>query len=478
VEWLINWLWQGLALTAVAAIVLSRLRRLNAATRHRVWWVTLWLVLLLPLLAPQVRTLRVNDADTPSSLGASEPQKASEPLFVLDEAPDWAVRITLAIWVGWSLASGIRAGRSLLALRRFRRRCESVPADRQLRLPLWLAQRGTGRSARLQISRDVAIAGVLGFAPPIIALSPTALDALSDADLDRVVAHEHAHVQRLDDLGCVLLALIQAVFGLHPAVWWIARAIDLEREIACDDWVLALTGDGPRYARCLTRLASVSPASKWSLAPGVSLATRRLTARVTRLLDRGQRGGTQISAAAVAVWSPALLSMAVSLATVKLVAVQEAESLAAQATTVIEREVGAVETAAAPILASASRPKPAARRQHIVAPTGTPVVAPSGVARPPAPQSPESPAPAVDAAPLLTNLRTATSVMPLGAHASAVSGWRPDVSTPDAAETAGPRPPWAHAANAGVAISAGSKLAAVKAAGFFSRLGKSVAGSF
>ena len=44
-EWLINWLWQGLVLTAIAALALSCLRRLNAATRHRVWWVTLWLVL-------------------------------------------------------------------------------------------------------------------------------------------------------------------------------------------------------------------------------------------------------------------------------------------------------------------------------------------------------------------------------------------------------------------------------------------------
>jgi len=41
VEGLINWLWQGLVLTAIAAVALSCLRRLNAATRHRVWWVTL-----------------------------------------------------------------------------------------------------------------------------------------------------------------------------------------------------------------------------------------------------------------------------------------------------------------------------------------------------------------------------------------------------------------------------------------------------
>ena len=194
-----------------------------------------------------------------------------------------AVVILWSVWCGCSL---LRAMWSLLALRRFRRRAEPLPAERERALRLWPAQRDSGRAPTLRVSRDVATAGAFGFHPPIIALSPTTLAALSNADLDRVVAHEHAHVQRRDDVGRVLLVAIQAVFGLHPAVWWIGRAIDLEREIACDDWVLALTGDGPRYARCLTTLAGVSPPPRWSLAPGVSLATRRLTMRVTRLLDQ------------------------------------------------------------------------------------------------------------------------------------------------------------------------------------------------
>ncbi len=80
-EWLINWLWQGLALTAIAAVALSRLRRLNAATRHRVWWVTLWLVLLLPLLgasAGSVPPRRAKRTRRPSSAVARPPGKRSE----------------------------------------------------------------------------------------------------------------------------------------------------------------------------------------------------------------------------------------------------------------------------------------------------------------------------------------------------------------------------------------------------------------
>lgn len=83
--------------------------------------------------------------------------------------------------------------------------------------------------------------------------------------------------------------------------------------------------------------------------------------------------------------------------------------------------------------------------------------------------------------PALSNLRTAAAVAPLGTVASGVAGGtRPSVpvrATSDARKTSGPTP-WSLAADAGVAIGTGSKVAAVKTAWFFSRFGKSVASSF
>jgi beta-lactamase regulating signal transducer with metallopeptidase domain len=494
VEWLINWLWQGLALTAIAAAALSCLRRLNAATRHRVWWVTLWLVLLLPLLSASAVSAPPSSEATPALAQSRDipASAASGPVLVLDGAPDWTMNAVVILWSAWCGWSLLRATWSLLAIRRFRRRAEPLPAERERALRLWPAQRDSGRAATLRVSRDVATAGVFGFHPPIIALSPAALAALSNADLDRVVAHEHAHVQRRDDVGRVLLVAIQAVFGLHPAVWWIGRAIDFEREIACDDWVLALTGDGPRYARCLTTLAGVSPAPRWSLAPGVSLATRRLAMRVTRLLDPGQHGGTRISPAAVVVWGPALLSMAVSLAAVKLVVVQEAEALAASATSAIELEVTSM-AAPLPLLPlPAPAPMAAPAGAGVIRSVGMPPRADAAARRlvhhvrtitaPPQISSfPESAPAATAPSAALTNLRTAASVAPLGTIASGVAGVprpSPSVRAPVDARKAGGPTPWSLAADAGVAIGTGSRIAAVKTAVFFSRFGKSVASSF
>src|ERR1700733_9321308 len=46
---LLNTLWQSLAVAAVMWFILRLMPRVNAATRHAVWWAVLALVILMPL---------------------------------------------------------------------------------------------------------------------------------------------------------------------------------------------------------------------------------------------------------------------------------------------------------------------------------------------------------------------------------------------------------------------------------------------
>ena len=45
--------------------------------------------------------------------------------------------------------------------------------------------------------------------------------------------------------------------GWHPALWWIDRRLHVEREIACDEMTVAITGSPKTYAECLVKLASL-----------------------------------------------------------------------------------------------------------------------------------------------------------------------------------------------------------------------------
>ena len=96
---------------------------------------------------------------------------------------------------------------------------------------------------------------MLGFGSPIIALAPRLLTELSAPDLDRVLVHEWAHVQRRDDLAQLVQHIVRAIAGWHPAVWWLERRLDFEREAACDEVAVDVTGSRkrlcglPRHAR-------------------------------------------------------------------------------------------------------------------------------------------------------------------------------------------------------------------------------------
>src|SRR5215472_5899737 len=65
----LNTLWQALAVAAVMWLVLRLMPRVNAATRHAVWWAVLALVVLMPLA-----TLLPRRAPVPTPVTAPVPR--------------------------------------------------------------------------------------------------------------------------------------------------------------------------------------------------------------------------------------------------------------------------------------------------------------------------------------------------------------------------------------------------------------------
>ena len=101
---LFTWLWQATALALVAAAVLRSCRRLNAASRHAIWWAVLVAILALPWI-PRSGTSPVLPAASSEILSPS----ASAPL-VLPRAR-WARSALLG-----GLTAGVAASLSLVVL--------------------------------------------------------------------------------------------------------------------------------------------------------------------------------------------------------------------------------------------------------------------------------------------------------------------------------------------------------------------------
>ena len=209
---------------------------------------------------------------------------AAGPPIALPIAWWTSIELAIAFWIVWATVYAARLAAAATAIRRARRQCQECPAEVEERLPHWISVRASGRRTRLVLSTDIRTAAVLGCGSPVIAIAPALLTNLSDADLDRVVIHEWAHVQRRDDVMQLVQRLVRVVAGWHPAVWWLGRQLDLEREVACDEMAVAATGSARAYAACLTTLAALRLPPLRSLPAPAVVSSRGLRQRIVRIL--------------------------------------------------------------------------------------------------------------------------------------------------------------------------------------------------
>ena len=281
--YVLTWVWQGglVALVLAAVLRAAPALRLSAAQRYAFCWLGLGVVLVLPLVPAALEALPYT---TPTA-GALAPASGSGTL-TLPGAPPALVMGLVALWALTVAGGLVRLALDLRNLLLMKRRARPMPESEQRRLPLWQRARNRGRRVQLAVLDDLVPAAVLGFRRPLIVVPRALRDALTDAELDQVVAHEHAHVERCDDWASLVQRIVGVPFGWHPAVWLIGRWLRRERELAADERVALRTGAPRAYARCLARVAE---AMSWPPAPrlasGAVGSRGEVARRVAHLLD-------------------------------------------------------------------------------------------------------------------------------------------------------------------------------------------------
>jgi beta-lactamase regulating signal transducer with metallopeptidase domain len=197
------------------------------------------------------------------------------------------------------------------------RRCARRGTD--VRDPEWgrlLAEcaRGMGvrREVRLLRSREQSMPMTFGIRRPSI-LIPAIAETWTSDRRRAVILHELAHIARRDCLTQTLAFVACALYWFHPAVWWVARRLRIERELACDDRVIA-AGTQPReYATHLLEIAYAVGDHRVS-AMAVSMARpQQLESRMLAALDDGRNRtvpGPRVRAAGTLVAAAVLLCIA------------------------------------------------------------------------------------------------------------------------------------------------------------------------
>jgi beta-lactamase regulating signal transducer with metallopeptidase domain len=273
---------EGMVIALLAWLVLRAFGPQNSNTRFAVWFAALLGIATLPLFGNW------------ASSGAGMAQRSE-----ITMPGSWALYI-FAAWGLMAAAGLLRVGLGFWHLGRLRKSCVLVDvATLDPALRKTLEEFDSPRSVTLCVSDRLRVPTAIGFTKPLVAIPSWTMRELSAAELNTILLHELAHLRRRDDWTNLVQKILGALLFFHPAVWWIEKKLALEREMACDDLVLASTTSPQAYAECL-----VSLAEKSFLRRGLALAQaavdrlRNVSLRVSQILDVDRPTATRV-------WRPA-----------------------------------------------------------------------------------------------------------------------------------------------------------------------------
>lgn len=290
--WLLDAGLKGAVLLAAAWLVVLLARRASAATHHLVLTSALAGLVALPLLTPVLPPVHLGllpSIETLAPLARSDATAGTALILTGDPgapndsaqladpaalpaaagtaaapgrvAPRAARNYSLLLLAIWAAGALLIAGRRIVGQVRLSavvRRAPRIRRAAPARLCSMLSvEAGLARTPELCQSADIAVPITIGWRRPIIVL-PADASEWPAARLRTVLLHELAHIARVDaalqwfaHIGC-------ALHWFNPLAWLTARRYRLERERACDDFVLRHGVPPTDYADALLCVAQAA----------------------------------------------------------------------------------------------------------------------------------------------------------------------------------------------------------------------------
>ncbi|HEY0101647.1 MAG TPA: M56 family metallopeptidase [Pyrinomonadaceae bacterium] len=336
-------------LLACAALLCFAFRRFSAATRHLLWASALCASLLLPFLSfikmwelpilpaqmlvsdsaaakelpgrdealamPEAQGAEGFSPSLDSGVGMQKvtgAQTNAESLEARVPAPDASefplttpqkttsllpqlLNIAVAVWVVGVLLFLLKLLAGFIATNLLSRRAVEFkdPSLTALFSSL-LLEVNLKSTVRLLRSERTSMPIVYGILRPAVLL-PAAAEAWSEERQRMVLLHELTHITRRDCLTQMIAQMACAFYWFNPFIWFAARRLRVEREQACDDYVLSIGTKPSDYANHLLDIArSMQERSifEWSQTTSVAMARRsQLEGRLLAILSKENKRG-------------------------------------------------------------------------------------------------------------------------------------------------------------------------------------------
>lgn len=300
---LANHLWQATLFAALVLCVTLLLRGGPARLRY-----TLWLLAAAKFAVPSALfAFLAARLGVGPCLGAAGVSGAAAPLIlriaepVVADSPDLVVGVSgarsheellCALTVVWLTGSAalfaVWLGRRREFLRSVRGGTETWAGREFEALGRARARLGLRREVLLVLCDARAEPGVWRTRRPVLLLPSEVASQLDDEELEAVLTHELAHVERRDNLFGNLQTALACVFWFNPAVWLVGGRLFAERESACDERVVEAGGRAGAYAAGILKV--VRFCSGWRVAGVAGVASGSNLRRRIEMIMRGEKG--------------------------------------------------------------------------------------------------------------------------------------------------------------------------------------------
>jgi bla regulator protein blaR1 len=262
-----NHLWQSTAVFLLAWLLTILLRRNRPAMRHAIW-IAASLKFFVPfsVLSALSGFLYSPRTTVPSGHIATAAQAVAQPFFAVPPMrafpqqfvsarplpAAWPVILLACLWLfGALLVLAVWWARSG-TVRRVLKASTRARQGRELTLLRSLeSSLSIRRALPLHVCPALSEPGLVGILRPRLLWPSSLSEHLTGGHIRSILLHELIHARRRDNLTAALHMLVQVLFWFHPAVWYMESRMLAERELACDEAVIAMEGNRRTYAQSL-----------------------------------------------------------------------------------------------------------------------------------------------------------------------------------------------------------------------------------
>ncbi len=268
-DYILNSIWQVPLIFAAAWVAARLARSTGPRMEHRVWVFALIAETVLPALHLNLTSLgqlyaaivQAWDWSLGRSLNTGNVRVIVGPGAVSNSGvhlPSVLLTTVETVYACTLVYFAVRLASGLWKTSRMQREAQALSATE---LAAKFAR--TGIQSKLTHPIHVAISSLvtgpvtLGILRRVLLLPPGFLSRVTEADLDAVLAHELAHIERRDFAKNLFYGFLSLPIAYHPALWLTTARLAESREMVCDETAASSITGRDSYARALLRLASM-----------------------------------------------------------------------------------------------------------------------------------------------------------------------------------------------------------------------------